>query len=88
MTDTVPTRLYRCPECGYSQFQEEPDISQMNLIDIVEMLCDWLAATKRHDDGDIMKSIEINEKRFRYSGELKQILINTVNCIKEGINNE
>ena len=51
----------------------------MNLIDIVEMLCDWKAASLRHADGDIRKSIEINQKRFGYSDEMKSILLNTVN---------
>ncbi len=55
----------------------------MTLIDITEMLCDWLAATKRHADGDIMKSIEINQKRFGYGSELKQIFINTVQAFQE-----
>jgi hypothetical protein len=50
----------------------------MNLIDLVEMLCDWYAASKRHNDGDIMKSIEINQKRFGFSDDLRQILENTV----------
>ena len=31
----------------------------------------------RHNDGDIMKSIEINQERFGYSDDLKQLLINT-----------
>ena len=67
-----------CDVCGYSQFQEEPDISQMTLVDLCEMISDWKAATLRHNDGDILKSLEINQKRFRYSDELKQILANTV----------
>lgn len=50
----------------------------MNLVDLVEMLCDWKAATLRHNDGDILKSIELNQKRFGYTDELKQIFINTV----------
>ena len=54
-------------------------IAGMNLVDLIEMLCDWKAATLRHNDGDILKSIELNQKRFGYSDELKQILINTVN---------
>lgn len=66
-----------CDVCGYSQMQEESDISQMNLIDIIEMFCDWKAASERHDDGDIFKSIEINQKRFGYSSDVKSILINT-----------
>jgi len=53
-------------------------ISGMTLLDLVEMLCDWDAATKRHADGDILRSIEVNQKRFGYSDELKQILLNTV----------
>ena len=50
----------------------------MNLIDLVEMLCDWMSAAKRHATGDVRKSIEINQKRFGYSDEIKQILLNTV----------
>ena len=66
-------------------FKEEADatlrqtpVNCMNLVDIVEMLCDWKAATMRHDDGDIMKSIEINRKRFLLSDQLVCILKNTV----------
>ena len=57
----------------------ENGIKGMSLLDIIEMICDWRAATLRHENGDIMKSIEINQKRFGYSDELKQIFINTVN---------
>jgi len=53
-------------------------VSGMTLIDVIEMLCDWKAATLRHADGDIRKSIEINQKRFGYSDELKQIFLNTI----------
>jgi hypothetical protein len=56
-----------------------PDgIRGMSLLDLVEMLCDWKAATLRHNDGDIRRSIELNQKRFGYSDELKRILINTL----------
>ena len=48
-----------CNVCGYSQFQVRSDITQMNLIDLIEMLMDWKAATLRHDNGDILKSIQI-----------------------------
>ena len=73
----------RCDVCYYSQFQIRNEVSQMNLIDIVEMLCDWKAATLRHADGDIRKSIEINKKRFCFSDELKQILINTIEVLEK-----
>lgn len=72
----------RCNVCLNGTFTEESDISQMNLFDIVEMFCDWYAATMRHNDGDIMKSISINQKRFKYSDDLKAIMENTVKAIK------
>ena len=68
----------------YHEKGKKNTICCMNLIDIIEMVCDWLVATKRHADGDIFKSIEINQKRFSYSDELKQIFINTVEAIKDG----
>ena len=52
-------------------------IRGMSLMDLIEMVCDWSAATMRHANGEILQSIEINQKRFGYSDELKQILINT-----------
>jgi len=59
-------------------------IQGMNLIDLVEMFCDWYASTKRQKDGDIRKSIEGNQKRFGFSDELKQILLNTVEWDERG----
>jgi hypothetical protein len=53
-------------------------ISGMSMIDIMEMLADWKAATSRTKDGDIYKSIEINQARFGYSDELKKIMLNTM----------
>lgn len=53
-------------------------IRGMSLLDLIEMLCDWKAATMRHADGDIFKSVEINQKRFGYSDELKEIFLNTI----------
>jgi len=52
-------------------------IEDMNLLDIVEMLCDWKAASERHDNGNIRKSIEINGDRFKLSPQLIKILENT-----------
>lgn len=54
-------------------------INGMNLLDLVEMICDWKAAGERHKDKptDILKSIEINAERFKMDDQLKQILLNT-----------
>jgi len=56
-------------------------IRGMNLIDLIEMFCDWYAATKRHADGDIMKSIEINKIRFGYNDLMEEILKNTADFL-------
>lgn len=53
-------------------------INQMNLIDILECLLDWKAASQRHATGDIMKSIDLNTKRFGLSDQLVKVLQNTV----------
>ena len=52
-------------------------IKDMTLVDLIEMLCDWKSSSMRHNDGNILKSIDINQQRFGYSDELKQILKNT-----------
>lgn len=45
----------------------ENGVDGMTLIDVFEMLSDWKAATERHDDGDLEKSLEIQQKRFSLS---------------------
>lgn len=55
-------------------------INGMQLLDLVEMLCDWKAATERHDDGDIRRSLEINAERFGIDPQLKQILSNSIDA--------
>jgi len=53
-------------------------IKGMNLVDVIEMICDWKASSMRHSNGNIEKSIEMNQERFGYSDDLKQILLNTI----------
>ena len=64
----------------YSKNKHHPEFhkngfSDMSIIDKLEMICDWKAATKRHHDGNINKSIEINQKRFNYTDKDKELLI-------------
>ena len=58
-------------------------IADMNLVDIMEMLCDWKAAGERQRDGNLLKSIELNAQRFGYDDQLKQIFINTAKMLDE-----
>lgn len=71
----------------YSHNRHHPEfhnegILGMTLIDLIEMLADWKAATERHDDGDIMKSLKVNEKRFDIPPELVKILENTILALR------
>jgi len=56
-------------------------INNMNLIDIVEMWCDWKSAIKKHKDGDINNSIKVNSKRFKMGKVLTEIFKNTVETL-------
>jgi len=55
----------------------ENGVSGFDLFDLIEMFMDWKAATERHADGDIRKSIEINKKRFQLSDQICDIFRNT-----------
>jgi len=68
----------------YSKNRHHPEhfsdgIRGMDILDVVEMLADWSAATKRNKNGNIHKSIEHNKTRFNISEDLVAILENTVN---------
>lgn len=52
-------------------------VDGMCLFDLIEMFFDWKAASERHTDGDILKSIEINKDRFNLSPQLVAIFKNT-----------
>ena len=55
-----------------------PDgINGMTLVDLIEMLADWKAATERHEDGSLARSLTIQAERFGISDQLAAILRNT-----------
>lgn len=59
-------------------------VDGMDLLDLVEMFLDWRAATERHDNGCIHKSIEINKDRFEISEQLANIFENTAQTLEKG----
>ena len=62
----------------------EDGILGFSIIDLIEMFCDWCAATERHADGDIFKSIKINKERFQYGDVLEAIFKNTASRLDMG----
>lgn len=68
-----------CQKCGNGTFvKQHPTLDGMSLLDILEMLCDWKAASERHANGSMEHSLEINKVRFTIGTELQKILKNTV----------
>lgn len=68
----------------YSHNSHHPEhykngVDDFTLVDLVEMFCDWKAASERHVNGDIFKSIQINKDRFEISEQLAKIFENTIN---------
>jgi len=67
----------------YSKNRHHPEhwpngVEDMTLVDLIEMLADWKAATERNKDGNIRKSIEINSGKYNMSPQLRTIFENTV----------
>lgn len=59
-------------------------INDMDLVQILEMFCDWKASSTRHNDGNILRSITVNADRFGMTPQLVRILQNTARLF-EGI---
>lgn len=83
--DGNPTRFCTLCSGGHAIYETSVtnkdrvfSLEGFDLLDLVEMLCDWKAATTRHADGDIMKSLEVNTKRFHLSPQVTAILENTI----------
>lgn len=55
----------------------EKGVDGMDLFDLIEMFFDWKAASERHNDGNIYKSITVNQKRFLLSDQVALIFQNT-----------
>ena len=65
----------------------ENGIKGMDLVDLLEMVCDWRSATQNHDVGSTMeKSIDFAVRKYSIGPDLEAILRNTArnyNLMKE-----
>jgi hypothetical protein len=52
-------------------------IHEMDLLQLMEMLADWKAATLRHKNGSLRKSIFENATRFGYDDQMTNLLLRT-----------
>ncbi len=69
----------------HPEYFGDAGINGMNLIDLLEMTCDWVAASQRGggNKDDLIKGLEINKKRFGISDQLFEIIKNTVADLKQ-----
>lgn len=49
-------------------------VNEMGPLDLIEMMCDWKAAGRRHNTGSLEKSLKINKQRFGYGPALHKKL--------------
>jgi Family of unknown function (DUF5662) len=81
-TDTTLEDLKTALDHHYLHNTHHPEhysngVEGMSLLDLIEMLMDWKAASERHPDGmNIARSIELSSQRFSVGEQLKQILLN------------
>jgi len=71
-------------EMHYKENPHHPEhfpngISDMTLIDLMEMLCDWISYKDNIRVSEAIEMVEKQSKRFGYSDEIKNMLINTLN---------
>ncbi len=52
-------------------------VNGMTLLDLIEMFCDWKAASEKHRNGSLDRSLGINRERFHLSEQLTSIFENT-----------
>jgi hypothetical protein len=76
------------PKHHYEHNRHHPEhfpdgINGMNLLDLIEMLCDWMAAAERMKEGDIYKSLVLNAKRFGIKTQLERILRRTISYLMD-----
>jgi len=74
-----------CMQCGNNESNPctcggprlQGGIDRMDLLHLIEMLADWKAATERHADGSLPKSIVGNAKRYGYNDAMARLLART-----------
>jgi hypothetical protein len=59
----------------------ESGINGMTLLSLLELFCDWKAASERHSSGDFIVSLVHNRVRFGLSDQVYTIFVNTAEAL-------
>ena len=77
LKDMKPALDHHYAENDHHPEHFENGVDDMDILQFVEMIIDWKAASMRHKTGSFQKSIEINKDRFGLSDQLVKMLENT-----------
>lgn len=66
-----------------SEIPARKGIDSMNLVDLVEMFCDWRASSKRQQGCSFINSLNVAGKRFALSYQLLSIFKNTADYLDQ-----
>ncbi len=53
----------------------------MGNIDILEMICDWYASSKRNKTSDYVKSLSIQKDRFKFDDIMYEYILGVLNYL-------
>jgi len=59
----------------------ENGVKDMNLLDVLEMLADWKAASRRSPDLTFADSLNTAFKKYEIGPELQNLILNTINWL-------
>lgn len=65
----------------HPEFFKVHGINGMNLLDLIEMVCDWQAASMRKPDGEVRNGLPYNFDRYNIDPQLATIIENTVEAL-------
>ena len=76
-------RVYPAAKAHQKRNRHHPEhfkngIDDMNLIDLLEMICDWKSASSRAPGDSLRKGLPILKEKYKISPQLYQILTNTI----------
>lgn len=82
LAEAQPTIAHHYARNPHHPEHHADGIAGMTLVDLVEMLCDWKAASLRTAQGSIAGSLAHNRQRFQIDDQLAAILANTVRALE------
>lgn len=74
LADMGPALQHHYEHNDHHPEHHEHGVRDMDLMQLTEMLADWKAATLRHKDGDLRRSIHDNAARFGYGPDIERLL--------------